>query len=116
MLSRQIRQWVVAFGLVAAAGITGASASSSAGGLHRAARLVASPPVVSGELGEIVVRAPHDLGEVVVRAPHELNDVLVQVRPLPASGQYLAQVVVTARPFVGGFDRAEPGVALAAVR
>jgi hypothetical protein len=97
MFSSKMRHWVVALGLVAVAGVT---ASSAAGFVH-AGRATApaasgSPVVVSGDLGEVVVRAPHDLAEVIVHAPHDLGEVLVMVAPAPAGGTYLADVVVTA--------------------
>ena len=112
MLSRQIRHWAVAIGLVAAVGITAASAAGSVTGRFHAAST--ATPAVSGDLGEVVVIAPRDFSEVVVRAPHDLGDVLVDVRGLPAAGQYLADIVVTALP-VGGYarlDRANAALAL----
>jgi len=60
-----------------------------------------TPGDASGDLGEIIVVAPHDLPEVIVRAPQDLGDVRVNVRPLPAT-RYLAEIVVTA-PRVGGY-------------
>jgi hypothetical protein len=116
MLSRQIRHWVVALGLVTVAGVTAASAAGSVNGLRQSLQMGASAPLVSGDLGEIVVVAPHDLGEIIVRAPHDLDDVLVEVRSLPPSGQYLATVVVTASR-IGGFAGDDGAVtALASVQ
>ncbi|MBS0376683.1 MAG: hypothetical protein JSR73_19070 [Proteobacteria bacterium] len=95
MLTTKFRHWAVAMSLVAAVGVTGASAAVSA---HRAAPAtrVDTLPVPSGDLGEVVVYAPHDLPEVVVHAPRDLGEVLVTVHPTPPAGTYLAHVVVTA--------------------
>ena len=116
MFSRQIRHSLVALGLIAAVSITAASAAGSVSGTRDSARAPQSPPTVSGDLGEVIVRAPHDLGEIIVRAPHDLEDVLVAVRPLPPPGQYLAQIVVTA-PRTAGWQLADGAIAaLAALR
>lgn len=94
MFTNKIRHWAVALGLVAVAAVTAASA---AGFAHRAATpsRTESLPLPSGDLGEVIVHAPHDLGEVVVHAPHDLGEVLVTVHREPAEGAYLAHVVVT---------------------
>jgi hypothetical protein len=103
MLKRTVRRLTVAAALVATAGV-GITVASAAGTLG--ARHAGSPPapivqrqalpVVSGDLGEVIVRAPGELGEVVVRAPGELGEVLVSVARLPAAGQLMADVVVSA--------------------
>jgi hypothetical protein len=92
MLTNKIRHWVVALGLVAVAGITGASA---AGFVRHAGARVEAMPVPSGDLGEVIVHAPHDLGEVIVHAPHDLGEILVTVHREPVEGAYLAHVIVT---------------------
>jgi hypothetical protein len=95
MYTNKIRHWAVALGLVAVAGITGASA---AGYTHHG-RLPAGRsetlPVPSGDLGEVIVHAPGDLGEVIVHAPRDLGEVLVNVHREPVEGAYLAHVIVT---------------------
>jgi hypothetical protein len=96
MFSTKIRHWVVAVGLIAAAGVTAESARGFSHGHAPTTSAAQGLPVPTGDLGEVVVRAPHDLGEIVVRAPHDLADVLVNVRPMPAAGAYLAEVTVTA--------------------
>jgi len=103
MLNRTARRLVVAAALVATAGI-GVTVASAAGTLGtRYAGSAAAPtvqrqalPIVSGDLGEVVVRAPGDLGEIVVRAPGDLGEVLVRVARLPAAGQLMADLVVSA--------------------
>jgi len=94
MYTNKIRHIAVALGLVAVAVVTGASA---AGFAHRAAPAARGEtlPVPAGDLGEVIVHAPHDLGEVIVHAPHDLGEVLVVVPRTPVSGTYLAEVVVT---------------------
>ncbi len=83
MNTNKIRHIAVALGLVAVAVVTGASA---AGFAHRAAPATRGEtlPVPAGDLGEVIVHAPHDLGEVLVIVPRT-----------PLSGAYLAEVVVT---------------------
>jgi hypothetical protein len=94
MYTNKIRHIAVALGLVAVAVVTGASAAGFA--RHNAAAVrTETLPVPSGDLGEVVVHAPHDLGEVIVHAPHDLGEVLVIVHPEPVDGAYLAEVVVT---------------------
>ena len=94
MLTNKIRHWAVALGLAAVAAVTGASA---AGFARHASTPVHTErlPVPSGDLGEVVVHAPHDLPEVIVHAPHDLGEVLVTVHRAPVDGAYLAHVVVT---------------------
>jgi len=92
MLSNKIRHVAVALGLFAVAAMTAASA---AGHARHAKMESESLPVPSGDLGEVVVHAPHDLGEVIVHAPHDLGEVLVTVHRVPVEGTYLAEVVVT---------------------
>ena len=95
MFTNKIRHWAVALGLVAVAvaGVTGASA---AGFVHHApAARTEALPVPSGDLGEVIVHAPHDLGEVIVHAPRDLGEVLVTVHREPVEGAYLAHVIVT---------------------
>jgi len=94
MTTNKIRHTAVALGLVAVAAVTGASAASFVRHNAPAVR-TETLPVPSGDLGEIIVHAPHDLGEVVVHAPHDLGEVLVIVHREPAEGAYLAHVVVT---------------------
>ena len=103
MLNCTARRLMVAAALVTTAGV-GITVASAAGTLS--ARHAGSPPapavqrqalpVVSGDLGEVVVRAPGELGEVVVHAPGDLGEVLVSVARLPAAGQLMADVVVSA--------------------
>jgi hypothetical protein len=83
MLTTKFRHWAVALGLVAVAGVTGASA---AGVVHRSAAAFTRTglPVPSGDLGEIVVTAPRDLPEVIVTVHRE-----------PVEGELLAHVIVT---------------------
>ena len=101
MFSTTMRHLVVAVALVAVAGVTGASA---AGYVHTRHTLETAAPVVSGDLGEVVVHAPSDLGEVIVYAPHDLGNVLVEARRSTAGAPYLAEILVTAprddRPIV----------------
>ena len=94
MLTNKIRHSAIALGLVAIAAVTGASA---AGFVRYGAQAAASAPlpVPSGDLGEVIVHAPHDLGEVIVHAPRDLGEVLVTIPREPAAGAYLAHVVVT---------------------
>ena len=92
MLTNKSRHFAVALGLVAIAAMTAASA---AGHARHAKMQNESLPVPSGDLGEVVVHAPHDLGEVIVHAPHDLGEVLVTVHRVPVEGAYLAEVVVT---------------------
>ena len=94
MNNSTVRHWVVALGLVAVAGITGASAAGFVTHARHGAPVAA--PVVSGDLGEVVIVAPADLGEVVVHAPHDLGDVMVEARRTGPAPAYLAEVVVTA--------------------
>jgi hypothetical protein len=110
MLNRTVRHLVVAEALVAVAGLTAASAAGSAG--TRSSQRMSTPPTarqvlpqVSGDLGEVIVRAPGDLGEIVVHAPGDLGEVLVSAARLPADGQLMAEVVVTA-PRVDGAELA----------
>lgn len=92
MYTNKIRHWAVALGLVAFAGITGASA---AGFVHHTPARSQALPVPSGDLGEVVVVAPRYLGEAALRARHDLGEVLVTVHREPVDGAYLAHVVVT---------------------
>jgi len=94
MYTNKIRHIAVALGLVAVAVVTGASAAGFVRHNSAAVRIEALP-VPSGDLGEVVVHAPHDLGEVIVHAPHDLGEVLVVVHREPVEGAYLAHVVVT---------------------
>jgi hypothetical protein len=96
--------------------VTGASA---AGFAHRAAATRSEAlPIPAGDLGEVIVHAPHDLGEVIVHAPHDLGEVLVVVPRTPVSGAYLAEVVVTVpREGAALYTRAtEAAATLAAVQ
>ena len=94
MFSTTKRHLVVALGLIAVAGVTGASAAGYV--THTRHAVETSAPVVSGDLGEVVVHAPGELGEVVVFAPHDLGNVLVEARRSTAGAPYLAEVLVTA--------------------
>jgi len=117
MNTNKIRHIAVALGLVAVAVVTGASA---AGFAHHAAPTARTEtlPVPSGDLGEVIVHAPHDLGEVIVHAPHDLGEVLVVVPREPVAGAYLAEVIVTVpREGVAVYTHAtEAAATLAAVR
>jgi len=117
MFTNKTRHLVVALALVAVAGIT---ATSAAGFVHNGSEAAtatdSSRPMVSGDLGEVVVLAPHDLGEVIVHAPHDLGEVLVNVAREPAPGTYLAQIEVTAPRARGGFAADELNGIVAAVR
>lgn len=95
MFTTTMRHLVVAVGLVAVAGVTGASAAGYVKHTRTSVEAPA-PVVVSGDLGEVVVHAPNDLGEVIVYAPHDLGNVLVEARRSTAGAPYLAEVVVTA--------------------
>ena len=104
MFNRTVRHLVVAtlLAATAVAGVTAASAAGDSGLRHTmggAAPIVQRQqlPLVNGELGEVVVRAPGDLGEVVVHAPGDLGEVLVSFARAPAAGQLMADVVVSAR-------------------
>ncbi len=98
MLNRTIRHWMVAVALVTVAGVTAACAS----GLVHASRQ-ASPaaaeragfPVVSGDLGEVIVYVSGNLGAGVIHAPHDLGEVLVEVPREPAAKTFLAEIVVS---------------------
>ena len=93
MFTNKIRHIAVALGLTAVAAMTAASA---AGFAHHARAPQNEPlPVPSGDLGEVIVHAPHDLPDVIVHAPHDLGEVLVTVQRTPVEGAYLAEVVVT---------------------
>ncbi len=83
MFTNKIRRFTVALGLVAVAAVTGASA---AGFAHRTATPVPSErlPVPSGDLGEVIVHAPHDLAALLLTVDRE-----------PVEGAYLAHVIVT---------------------
>ena len=94
MFSTTMRHLVVAVALVAVAGVTGASAAGYV--KHTRHTVETAAPVVSGDLGEVVVHAPSDLGEVTVYAPHDLGNVLVEARRSTAGAPYLAEVLVTA--------------------
>jgi hypothetical protein len=99
MFTSKMRHWVVALGLVAVVGVTGASAAgfvNHARHTGQATTESGQAPVVSGDLGEVVIHAPNDLGEVVVFAPHDLGNVLVEARRTGAAPAYLAEIVVTA--------------------
>jgi hypothetical protein len=117
MYTNKIRHIAVALGLVAVAAVTGASAAGFA--RHNAPTVrTETLPVPSGDLGEVIVHAPHDLGEVVVHAPHDLGEVLVTVHREPVAGSYLAEVIVTV-PRDGGtvYTRStEAAATLAAVQ
>jgi hypothetical protein len=95
MFTSKIRHWAVALGMVAVAGITAASAAGLVRHTAAPAARIETLPVPSGDLGEVVVYAPHDLGEVIVHAPHDLGEVLVNVRREPVAGSYFAHVIVT---------------------
>ena len=117
MFNRTVRHLVVAslLAATAVAGVTAASAAGDSGLRHAAGGAAPSAqrqplPFVSGELGEVVVRAPGELGEVVVHAPGDLGEVLVSVARAPVAGQLMADVVVSARR-VGA---AGPGATMAA--
>jgi len=105
MFSTHTRHFIVGFGLGAIALVTGASAASFVTHAHRAPAAATTPalPVVSGDLGEVIVTAPGDLGEVIVRAPADLGEVLVEATRITTPERTLAEVVVTAPRF-------EPGV------
>ena len=90
-----IRHWGVALTLAAIAGITAASAAGFTHHGRAPAARTEVLPVPDGDLGEVVVHAPHDLGEIIVHAPHDLGEVLVTVRRDPVP--FLAEVVVTAQ-------------------
>jgi hypothetical protein len=93
MLSHKIRHYTVALGLVALAGLTGASAAGFVHNGRAPAQGEASRPVPAGELPEVVVHAPHDLGEITVHVRRDLGHVLVTAGRAPAAT--LAEVVVT---------------------
>ena len=95
MFNTTMRHLVVALGLVAVAGVTGASAAGYVKHTRQALE-TSAPVVVSGDLGEVVIHAPGDLGEVVVFAPHDLGNVLVEAPRSAAGAPYLAEVLVTA--------------------
>ena len=74
MFTSTKRHWAVAMGLAAFVAVTGASAAGYVTHARHATPVQAAPsgmPVVSGDLGEVVVYPPHDLGEVIVTAPRE---------------------------------------------
>ena len=97
MFTSTKRHWAVALGLAAFVAVTGASAAGFVThARHAAPAAPTAMPVVSGDLGEVVVYPPHDLGEVTVHAPQDLGEVLVEARRPLASGAFLAEVVVTA--------------------
>ena len=99
MFTSTKRHWAVAMGLAAFVAVTGASAAGFVTHARHATPAQAAPaamPVVSGDLGEVIVVAPQDLGEVIVHAPQDLGEVLVEARRPVAAGAYLAQVIVTA--------------------
>ncbi|GEM_PF-6524873 len=108
MFSTYTRHWMVGFGLGAIALVTGASAAGLVNYAHRApaAATVTAPqfPVVSGDLGEVIVHAPGDLGEVVVHAPADLGEVLVLATRVDAPARYLAEVTVSAPRFAPSID------------
>ena len=114
MFTNKIRHVAVALGLSAVAAMTAASA---AGFAHHAKATQSEPlPIPSGDLGEVVVHAPHDLPDVIVHAPHDLGEVLVNVHRVPVEGAYLAEVVVTVPREKGElYTRASDGVATLAV-
>ena len=95
MSKNKLRRFAVALGLVAIAAVTGASAAGFA--RHSATPARTEPlPAPSGDLGEVIVHAPHELGEVIVHASRDLGEVLVTVRREPVEAAYLAHVIVTA--------------------
>ena len=96
MVKSTVRHWVVAVGLVAVAGITGASAAGFVTHARHNATIATPAPAVGGDLGEVVIIAPADLGEVVVHAPHDLGNVMVEARRTGPAPAYLAEVIVTA--------------------
>jgi hypothetical protein len=99
MFTSTKRHWAVALGLAAFVAVTGASAAGYVTHTRHATPAQAAPaamPVVSGDLGEVIVYPPHDLGEVIVHAPQDLGEVLVEARRPVAAGAFLAEVVVTA--------------------
>jgi hypothetical protein len=84
MFSSKIRHSMVAVALVAVAGV------ATAGGFHGQHRVDGVQPIVSGDLGEVVVYAPGDLGEVVVYAPQDLPEVRVSATREPFDAPFLA--------------------------
>lgn len=94
MFTNRMRHYSVAFGLLALAGLTGASAAGYVHNGRVPAPAAESRPTPAGELPEVVVHAPHDLGEITVRVRRELGHVLVGTERAPATT--LAEVVVTA--------------------
>ncbi len=98
MFNSTKRHSVVGLALVAFAGVTAASAAGYVShSSHKApASQTTAAPVVSGDLGEVVITAPGELGEVVVFAPHDLGNVLVEARRTGAAPAMLAEVIVTA--------------------
>jgi hypothetical protein len=98
MFTSTKRHWAVALGLAAFIAVTGASAAGYVNHARHATAVTApaAMPVVSGDLGEVIVYPPHDLGEVTVHAPQDLGEVLVEARRPVAAGAFLAEVVVTA--------------------
>ena len=99
MFTSKIRHSAVGLGLLAIACLGAASASGFATGSHQT-----TLPAASGNLGEIIVTAPHDLGEIVVTATHELGDVVVFARRAPFDAPFLAEVIVTAPREVAAVD------------
>jgi hypothetical protein len=98
MLNRTIRHWLVAVALVAVAGVTAASASGLVHGSRQVSPIITErtgSPVVSGDLGEVIVYAPGNFGAGVIHAPHDLGEVLVEVPREPAATTYLAEIVVS---------------------
>ncbi len=84
MFSSKFRRVMVAVALVAVAGV------ATAGGFHGNHRADIATPVVTGDLGEVVVYAPGNLGEVVVYAPHDMPEVRVSATREPIDVPVLA--------------------------
>ncbi len=94
MFTSKIRHGLVAVAILAVAGATVASAAGFARRDSVGDR--ALPPQISGDLGEVVVYAPHDLGEIVVYAPRDLADIQVRLTGRSAVSGDLGEIVVTA--------------------
>ncbi len=104
MPKNKLRRLAVALGLAAIAAVTGTSA---AGFVHHPATPArAEPlPVPSGDLGEVIVHAPHDLAALLLTVDRE-----------PVEGAYLAHVIVTVPREAGAvYSHATEAVATLAV-
>ena len=89
MFSSKFRRVMVAVALVAVAGV------ATAGGFHGHRLADNATPVVTGDLGEVVVYAPGNLGEVVVFAPHDLPEVRVSATREPIDAPVLADATAS---------------------